>query len=345
MFFTLAFIQDVYRNIVYEPQLNILYFFYQIVGDFGIAIIVLAILVNLAILPIFAKSYINTQKARVLRPFIQEIQEKYKTKPQEMLKRIRAFNIKHGLNNNYTFLVLFIQLFFISGLYLLIRDVVNDSIDADLYGIFYGSAEPNFKDTNGQTLAFNQIPVSASSSEYIFFPILVGLLSMLFGLYTFRWAPKPEIPKLKKPKKKNKKDEGESLFDPESMQKSMEMQSIYVMPIFLFVIQFSLPVGLTLYMATSSLMSLTRQIILSNYYAGRTDALVKQIIDSDPTSKDDDPNNNLEITADPAIIASQPVATAIDTKILENAVENVTKKRITKKRLPAKNKKLAKKNS
>ena len=81
--------KDLYRFFIYEPQLNLLYWLHKLFGgDIGFGIIGIAFLVNLIILPIFAKNYINMQKMKILQPFLTEIRENYKDKPQEMLLKM-----------------------------------------------------------------------------------------------------------------------------------------------------------------------------------------------------------------------------------------------------------------
>lgn len=333
-----TFLQDVYRVLVYRPQLNLLYFLYNLAGqDFGIAVMIVAVIVNLITLPLFAKSFINMQKRKVLTPLIQEIQTKYKSDPQKMFKKMGEFNKKHGLNNSYTMLVLFVQIFFISGLFFLIRDVVNGTIDARLYSIFFGDRSVTFAENGDDILAFGRIPIDSPSGDYILIPIIVGLLSFVYGYYTSKLAPKPKLPEIKPKKKKKDKKEEEKVFDPEAMQKSMEFQMIYIMPLFLFAVQFSLSAGVSIYMATSSFLSLIRQIFLTHYYAGHTDKLLDSITTSDPQSRDDDPSNNLEITADPADIASQPKPTKV--------LKNDNKETKTKNLKQNKNKKKSKKHT
>jgi YidC/Oxa1 family membrane protein insertase len=88
-------IQELYRLFVYQPQLNLLYFFFKITGDIGFSIILLSTTANLIIFPLFAKNYLSLQKSRILQPKTKEIQEKYKADPQKMIMEIRAFNKKH----------------------------------------------------------------------------------------------------------------------------------------------------------------------------------------------------------------------------------------------------------
>jgi YidC/Oxa1 family membrane protein insertase len=310
--------QELFRVVVYEPQLNLLYFFYQITGkEIGISIILLAFAVNLMILPIYAKSYINMQKTRILQPKIKEIQEKYKKDPQVLLAKMREFNLKHGISTGYVFLVLLVQLFFISGLYVVINDVVQGKTLGGLYSLFWGVGQlADFKNSAGESLAFGFIKIGASASDYLWIPVIALVFSYLYGMYTFRWAPKPVLPKLETKKvSKGKSKEAPPLLDPEAMQKSMEFQSIYILPAFLFVIQYSLPTGLNIYFATTSFIALIRQIFLTKFYTGHTDKLLADIALSDPSSRDNNPDNNLEVKADPAQIANdQPVIEVIAKK-------------------------------
>lgn len=326
------FFQEAFRIAVYEPELNILLGFLKLTGDIGFAIILLSVAVNLIILPLFAKNYIGLQKSRILQPRIKEIQEKYKKDPQLMLTKMREFNKLHGINNGYTFLVLFIQLFFISGLFFVIQDVVKGSELKGIYQIFFGDSALNYKFSVDTALAFGKINVGAAASEYIWMPLATVFIMYLNGMYTFRWTPQIKLPKPKVNSKK-KKDEPSAL-DPEVMQKAMEFQTIYMLPVISFLFNYSVPMGLNIYFITSSLISLFRQIFLTKYYAGHTDKLLMDIADSDPTSKDSNPDNNLELTGDPAqLVESIPVAELVLPKnVNKQTLAKKTNKKIVKKK-------------
>jgi len=300
------FFQEAFRILVYEPELNILFTFFRLTGDVGLAIIILSFVVNLIILPLFAKNYISLQKSRILQPKIREIQVKYKKDPQLMLTKMREFNRQHGINNGYTFLVLFIQLFFISGLFFVIQDVAKGTELKGLYQIFFGPEVNNYKFSVDTALAFGNINIASGASNYIWMPLATLFMMYINGMYTFRWSPQIKLPKPKVSTKK-KKDEPEPL-DPEVMQKAMEFQTIYMLPVISFIFNFSLPMGLNIYFITSTFISLIRQIFLTRYYASHTGLLLKDIADSDPTSKDNNPDNNIELTGDPAqLVESIPV--------------------------------------
>jgi YidC/Oxa1 family membrane protein insertase len=316
----------IFRNFVYNPLLNILELLFHWTGDIGVSILILSLIINLLLWPLFAKSYINSQKTRFLQPKLKEIQEKYKDDKQKMLHETMAFNRKHGIRNSSIFLVLFAQLFFISGLWYLINDVSNSREIIGLYPFLFDDTKASF-----DTLAFGFLEIGTPARDFIILPILNGIFTFAQGYYTFRIAPQPKI--APKPKEKEKE---KSAFDPETFQKSLEFQSIYVFPALIFFVNLGFPVGLSLYSVILSLVSLIRQVFLTMYYSKHTDKLMEEIVESDPTAKDDNPDNNLENTANPANLTDDPQPT----KVIEK--DQVDKKKTTKKGKKTKKKKSSK---
>jgi YidC/Oxa1 family membrane protein insertase len=292
-----------YTNLVYNPQVNLLQLLYNLTNDTGVSIILLAVIVNLMLWPIFASSYINTQKIRLLQPQLKKLQEKYKSEPQESLKQTIAFNKKHNLSSGSIFTTLFVQLFFATGVYFVINDITAGKAISEHFYPFVASLP---KQSLG-SLALGFIPLKASTSSYIWLPLLSSVFSYLYGMYTFKWSPQVKLPVAAVPKKTEQKSD-EKVLDPEALQKSMEFNTIYALPIFLFIFNFNLPAGLNIYFVTVGVMSLLRQIFLTTFYAGHTDKLLEEIAKSDPESVDLNPANNIENTANPADIVSQPIA-------------------------------------
>ncbi len=293
----------IYDTIVYKPQLNLLEAFYQLTDDIGWAIVILALLVNLLLWPLFGRSYVNTQKMRLLQPQIREIQEKYKSSPQDLIRETRAFYDKHKIRNSTTILILFFQILFATGLFRLTQAISAGEELTGLYPIFFENETAQF----GQT-AFGFLDITQIASTQIWLPLLAAFFSYLMGMYMFRWAPKPKLPEPKKKKPKKKTDDKPSPFDPEAFQKSLEVQSIYFFPIIIFFTNYFLTVGVSIYFVTVNILALARQIFMINFYRTHEDKLVEDITKSDPSSQDDDPSNNLEADVDPASETEQPVA-------------------------------------
>ncbi len=286
---------DIYRYLVFQPQVNLLETLYHFTGDTGYAIVILAVIVNLSLWPLFGASYVNSQKVKYLQPQMKALQLKYKGgNQQELIKETIAFNRKHGIKNSSIFLVLFAQIFFASGLYFVIMRVTEGKdLNEYLYSFVLSLSRAGF----GQN-AFGFMPLNSSVKDYIWLPILNAFLSFLYGMYTFKWLPKTALDKkmdddriAEKAKKeleakKAGKEIDESPFDPEAITKSMEFNTIYVMPAFLFFFNFNLPAGLNIYFTTVSLLAFVRQFVITQYYKSHTNELVKKLMESDPENND-----------------------------------------------------------
>ncbi len=81
---------------------NILKFVMQIIYNFvpnyGIAIVILTILVKILLFPLTHKSFESTSKMQVLNPKIQELRQKHKDNPQKMNKEMQELYKKEGVN-------------------------------------------------------------------------------------------------------------------------------------------------------------------------------------------------------------------------------------------------------
>ncbi len=302
-----------FQNFIYQPQLNALQILYNLTGDVGFAIVCSAILVNLLIWPFFAASYINGQKLKILQPKLKDLQTKYKDDHGELMKQTMSFYKEHQVNNSSIYIGLVAQLFFAGGLFFLIKDV---TAEKDLTNLLYPwvAALPK---THFNTDAFGLIPISAPASKYIWLLGLNSVLSFLYGMYTFKWSPQVKAvtskptDSAKVSKNNTKKTEEKPLIDSEAIQKSTQINTIYVFPILLFVINYSWPAGLNIYFVTVSLMSLLRQIAITRFYAARVDKLLKDIADSDPTSHEKNLDNDLEVLDGPAAMSEEPQPTLI----------------------------------
>lgn len=102
---------------VAEPLLWVLHFFYSIVRNYGIAIILLTVLVRGSMFPLSIKQAANAQKMQELQPEIKRIQEKYKKDLEARSKAQQELFRKHNYNPMGGCLVMFLQLPIFIGLY------------------------------------------------------------------------------------------------------------------------------------------------------------------------------------------------------------------------------------
>lgn len=111
------------------PLLGILHFFHDyMVFNYGIAIMMLTVLVRLCLFPLSRKQVLSSLRMQQLQPEISVLKEKYKDNPQEMMVAQQALFRKYGVNPLSGCLPIFIQMPIFIGLYRAL------STDVNLYG-------------------------------------------------------------------------------------------------------------------------------------------------------------------------------------------------------------------
>lgn len=94
-------------------------FFYSFTGNWGIAIILLTILIKVLFFPITRKSFESTSKMQALGPRLEELKVKYKNNPQKLNQEMAALYKKEGVSPLGGCLPLLMQLPIFLSLYLL----------------------------------------------------------------------------------------------------------------------------------------------------------------------------------------------------------------------------------
>jgi len=100
-----------------RPLTDILNFFYGIIPNYGVAIILLTVLVRLCMFPLSRKQALNAQKMQELQPEIKKITEKYKGDMEKRSKALQELYRKNHYNPLSGCLPLFIQMPIFIGLY------------------------------------------------------------------------------------------------------------------------------------------------------------------------------------------------------------------------------------
>jgi YidC/Oxa1 family membrane protein insertase len=104
---------------------NILKFFlelfYRLIPNYGVAIILLTILIKAILFPLTHKSYESTARMQALQPKVSELREKYKDNPQKMNQEMAALYKKEGVSPLGGCLPLLLQLPIFFALYSLLN--------------------------------------------------------------------------------------------------------------------------------------------------------------------------------------------------------------------------------
>ncbi len=105
-------------------MLNGLNGLYSVVGNWGVAIILLTVVVRMLFWPLTAKGAENMKKMSELSPQIKEIKEKYKSNPQKMNQAMGQFYKEHKVNPMAGCLPMIVQIPVFFSLYGVLRIAV-----------------------------------------------------------------------------------------------------------------------------------------------------------------------------------------------------------------------------
>ena len=100
-----------------QPMVWFVNFLYSLVGNYGIAIILMTIVIKILLWPLAQKSYKSMERMRKIQPFMKQIQEKYKDDKQEMQREIMRLYKAYKVNPAAGCLPILIQLPVFIGLY------------------------------------------------------------------------------------------------------------------------------------------------------------------------------------------------------------------------------------
>ncbi len=101
---------------------QVLIFFHRFVGDYGLAIILLTILVRVVLLPLTIKQTRSMQDMQRVQPMLKKLQEKYKDDKQKLQEEMMKFYQEHKVNPLGGCLPMLLQLPVMIALFYMLKD-------------------------------------------------------------------------------------------------------------------------------------------------------------------------------------------------------------------------------
>ena len=231
-----------------ESILNwILQFFYRFIPNYGVAIILLTILVKLLLHPISKKGMDSTAKMSALTPKIEEIKQKFPDNPEAQNAAMAKIYKEEGINPMGSCLPMLIQFPIFIALYGLLNT------NFDLRGSMFipgWITDLSIPDTI-YTLPFS-IPLLGPAIHLL--PILY-VISMILSMKITQ-----------------------SGSTAASSQAGMMAFMTYGMPILFFFIMYNAPSGLLLYWSTVNVISIGQQVLVNRK---KKDVYAKEIAEKD----------------------------------------------------------------
>lgn len=109
-------------GILSKPLGFLLSWLYELIGSYGIALIIVTVIVKLCLYPVYAKSIKSTMKMTEVQPKIQEIQQKYAKDRELMNEKMTELYKEEGVSMYGGCLPMVVQMIVIMGLFALLRN-------------------------------------------------------------------------------------------------------------------------------------------------------------------------------------------------------------------------------
>lgn len=137
-----------FNEVVYRPLYNLLIFVYNIFPfhDFGIAIIIVTLLIKFFLMPLSRKQIESQKKMQEMQPKIKEIQAKYKNDKEKQSRALMDFYKENKTNPFSGCLPVIFQLVFLIAIYRVLFNISQDGLvanNSELYSFISNPGQIN----------------------------------------------------------------------------------------------------------------------------------------------------------------------------------------------------------
>ncbi len=230
-----GFLINIFDIFLYKPLFNFLILIYNYLPnhDFGLAIIILTIIIRFILYPISVKALKSQKALQKFQPQLQELQKKYKNDKEKQAKETLELYRKEKINP-------------FSGLFLAIMQF---PILIALYRVFWNGLKPEGLN-NLYSFILNPVHINSIFLKVIDLSKPNLIFAVLAGILQF-FQTKMLMPSINKNKEKNK-----------DMAYIMQKQMVYFFPFITVIILLKLPSALGLYWIVSGIFSIIQQYFI-----------------------------------------------------------------------------------
>ena len=224
----------IYNALLYQPMLNFLVLIYVLTNNFGIAVILLTVLIKWLTNPLNKKA-IESQKAMTeIQPRIKEIQKKYKDTPEKQAQEMIALYKEKNFNPFSSIFLLFIQIPIIIALFQIFKGGI--AIDPQFMYSFVHLPE-----------MINPYFLGIDLSQPNIVLAVLAAIAQYFQAKTSFTKQKTE-----------KKEEG-AKDKTTQITEMMQKQMVFILPIVTLFVLFTLPSALGVYWLITTAMTVYQQ--------------------------------------------------------------------------------------
>lgn len=234
----MSFFIDIFHTVLYKPLFNALVLLYQYLpgGDFGIAIIVLTVLIRFLLFPLMIKSIRAQKEMAELQPKLQEIQSRYKNDKEKQTRETMELYKRERVNPFGGCLPFLLQLPILVALYRVFWRGLDPSTMKYLYGFVPDPGEINPVFLGVMNLAEPNV-----------------IIALAAGAAQFLQS-KTLFPVQQKSQQKN--------MPGGQFAQAMQKQMLYFFPIITIIILLKLPSAIGIYWIITALFSAAQQRLI-----------------------------------------------------------------------------------
>ena len=226
-----------------RPIFMIVEFFYGVLGNFGLAILALTVVVKLIMFPLANKSYESLSKMRTLQPKMEEIKKKFKDDPQKQQQETMALYQREKINPLAGCLPILVQIPVFYALY----KVLFVTIEMRHAPFFGWIRDLSARDPSTVWNLFGAIPWDPATlplvGSLLNGPLHLGVLPIVYGLTM--WLQQSMNPPAQDP---------------------MQRQIFAFLPFVFTFIMAPFAAGLLIYWAWNNILSIAQQYVIMHRF-------------------------------------------------------------------------------
>ena len=246
----LSVLGNFFYTIITQPIFNVLMLLDHVLGDFGLSIILLTILIRLLLFPLTLKQLKSTKAMQAVQPLIADVKKQYPKDQRAQLEATQAIYREYGINPAAGCLPLFIQLPVLYGLFFSLNTVLRNlhptvqAINNAIYPFL-----PHFSklpDINLNWFTF----ISPHAFINLGSPDPTHILPILAAVATFIQL------RMSQPRT--------TAATKNAMSQQMQIMQ-FIMPVITLFFAWTFPAGLALYWTTTSIFSMVQQYFVTGW--------------------------------------------------------------------------------
>lgn len=249
-----GWLRKLFRLSITQPLFNALVFLIEVLPthSLGWAIILLTIGVRLLLFMPNQKAMKSQRKLQKLQPHIQSLRKKYKDNQQMMAMETMALYKKHKINPMSSCLPMLLQMPFLIGIYLVVKDGLSPHLNHLLYS-FHAGVDLSIVDTYFAGLDL-EIP------NILVLPVLVAAAQFVAIKLSLTAAKKNQPAKAVEKKKKAEK---EAAPDMTAQMEQMQKMMLWLMPLMIGFFTATFPAAVGIYWLTSTVFGIGQQKLVN----------------------------------------------------------------------------------